>query len=247
MSPASGPEESSPAASMVARQAAVSGLVTLALAIVGPVSLVAYSVETGVYLLAGAAAWALAVALKMGGGKLVGRTLDARMSAGWRAAASGAWSALTELGFTVPVFLAASKPLPLLDVFAVGLGAAAIEIVYLAVAGSLSRPVPPAPPPEWIEGAQRSLVIRHIFFTERMVASAGHIAARALIYLSVLRRTAGPGLLAFIAFAGIDGAAQYGESRGWNRFSPLVASYYYGGVFAAVMAEAAVFFVYLPK
>jgi hypothetical protein len=225
------------------RWASLSGLTTVALAVLVPAAVVAWSGDASSYLLAGAVAWALAVALKIYGTKLAGRITDLRIPALWRAAASGAWSATTELGFALLVFLLFPGPLPLLNVFAVGLGAASAEILYLAVIGASRHRQTPGPPPEWIEGAKRSYLVQHTFLIERLLASAGHVAARALIYLAASTHILTPGLLAFAAFAGIDGVAQYGHLREWNWFNPATAAYYYGGVLAAVSVEVFVFFL----
>jgi hypothetical protein len=153
------------------------------------------------------------------------------------------WSALTELGFSGVLFRLLPSPLPAAAVLAVGLGAASTEVLYLVVYGAIRHRATPAPPPAWIEGARKSHVVRHIFFVERILAGAGHIASRALIYLSLSRHSPWPALLAFVVFAAIDGAAYYGELNRWNWFCPATSSRYYGALAAAVMAEGAVLVV----
>ncbi len=241
---ASGPEALSVPQSNSAtmRWATLSGLTTLALAVLVPAAVIAWSTVASLYLIAGAVSWALAVALKMGGVRLVGLIFAVRISAIWRAVAAGVWSAFTELGFALLVFLLAPGPLRILYVLAVGLGATCTEILYLAAVGIVRRPATPWPPPNWIEGAKRSYLIQHTFFIERMLASAGHVAARALIYVSVSRNSLWPGLIAFVAFAGIDGVAQYGHLKRWNWFRPATSLYYYGGVVTAITVEVSILF-----
>jgi hypothetical protein len=232
-----------PSAALIARRAALSSTLTLALAILAPAVLIGWFREAWFYLVAGAIAWALAVALKQSFAKLTGRISAGTLPPILRAAGSGAWSALTELGLTGILFWLLSSPLPAAAVLAVGLGAASAEVLYLVVYGAIRHRATPAPPPAWLEGAKTSYVVQHIFLVERILAGAGHIASRALIYLSLSRHSPWPALLAFVVFAAIDGAAYYGEVKRWDWFCPATSSRYYGALAAAVVAEAAVLVV----
>jgi hypothetical protein len=68
------------------------------------------------------------------------------------------------------------------------------------------------------------------------------VAARALIYVSVLKQSVWPGLFAFVAFATIDGVARYGHLNGWNWFDHTTVSRYYGAISIVIAIEIFIFF-----
>ena len=222
------------------QQAQLTGLITLTLAILGPAALIAWHPDAFSYLLVGAVGWAVAVALKRLGARLVRQSIDLPQPASRQATVGGVWSALTELGVAILIFLL-SGPLSQLQVVAFGLGAACAEILYLGVIQAIRRRTASRPPPsDWIEGARSSYLVRHMFFVERMLASVGHIAARALVYIGVSERIVWPGLLAFASFAMIDGVAQYGHIKRWRLFDPRTASRFFGIIAIVIIMELSI-------
>lgn len=219
--------------------ARITGGLTVALAILGPLALAVMSFQAFWYFIAGAVAWCVAVGVKVGGMRIVGRVFDGlRLAPVWRAAIQGTWSATTELSLASIVFALAPRPMLLLNVLAVGLGAASTEILYLVALGTLrSTPAQTSRLKVWIVGAQMSWVVRHVFFVERAIASIGHIAARALIYIAVYRYSIWPGLVALACFAFVDGEASYGHLRKWDWLRPDVAHKYYATAMAIVCIE----------
>lgn len=213
------------------------GRLTMALAVFGPLALTIVSPQTFWYLAAGAAAWAVAVVLKKQGVRIVRRIFGGlSLTPIWQAGLLGVWSAATELGLVSIVFVLAPRPMLTINVVAVGVGAACTEIIYLVVLSVLRRSATQRE--RWIEEAKKSFVVRHIFFIERAIACIGHVAARALIYVSIYRYSMWAALVAFAGFGIVDGAASYGRLQKWDWLRPRVAHLYYAMATVAVLLKS---------
>src|SRR5262249_35298960 len=119
----------------------------------------------------------------------------------------GIWSAAIELGcFSAAMRIFATGHEPIV-IWYLGLGAAVAEIYSLFVYGVIKgwQDRVGISPPDWLEGAKRSLVVRYILLVERLTATLMHIGSRGLIYLSVVHGLWWLSFVATIPFAVVDG------------------------------------------
>jgi hypothetical protein len=130
---------------------------------------------------------------------------------------SGLGSGLAELGAAFLVLLYLMFPGRLAELIAFGVGAGSAEVLYLLLVampqevkrvlepGSLRQETPKAPP---------SVALWAVL--ERAYATVMHTTTRGLVALSIVRVNPLPGLLGLLIFTLLDGAAFYGDLRGWN-------------------------------
>jgi hypothetical protein len=168
-------------------------------------------------VVAGAAAWGVAVAVKRPAGTPIRRRFAGRPVAG--AAVLGALSAATELTASQVWLGRRTRPVP--DLVAFGAGAAGAEAVALIVFGAFGETPSEERVMRWAEEARRSRLVRHALFAERLWATMGHIASRSLLALGVRSRKPVTAGLPILSFAVVDGVAAYGQQAEWDWFDPV--------------------------
>jgi hypothetical protein len=191
---------------------------SLALAVALPWMLVRRCRAAPFSVVAGAAAWGVAVAVKRAVAAPLRRRLAGRPVAG--AAALGALSAATELSASQAWLGRRARPQP--DLLAFGAGAAGAEAVALIVFGAFGERPSEERVLRWAQGARRSRLVRHALFAERLSATIGHIASRSLLALGVRRRRPVTAGLPILLFAVVDGVASYGDQVGWDWSDPTM-------------------------
>lgn len=172
------------------------------------------------WLLIGAGAWFIAVALKITGDVLFQRNVTVDFHDWVTGVLSGLWASVIELGIASIAFLLWSATV--WDAIGYAFGAAAVEFMLLLPAAFSGGVVAdkkqrknskePAPVMTWRN-----------FAIERFIALVGHIASRVLVWIGV----AGTGGIAALAAAvGLytlsEGLAAYGEAKDWNWLTPRV-------------------------
>jgi len=171
------------------------------------------------WLLIGAGAWFVAVALKITGDVLFQRNTTVDFHDWVTGVLSGLWASVIELGLASIAFLIWCATV--WDAVGYALGAAAVEFMLLlpvAFSGGVSTE-------KKRRGSKEpaSVMTWRNFAIERVLAVIGHIASRVLVWIGV----AGTGgFLAFAAAFGLytlaEGLAAYGEAKDWNWQSPRV-------------------------
>jgi len=169
-------------------------------------------------VVAGAAAWGVAVAVKRAVAAPLRRRFADRPVAG--AAALGALSAATELSASQAWLGRRARPEP--DLLAFGAGAAGAEAVALIVFGAFGETPSEERVMRWAQGARRSRLVHHALFAERLSATIGHIASRSLLALGVRRRRPITAGLPILLFTVVDGVASYGRQAGWDWSDPAM-------------------------
>jgi len=172
------------------------------------------------WLLIGAAAWLLGVVLKITGDVVFQRSVTVELRDWVTAVLSGIWSTLCELGIAALAFLVWEATL--WDAVAFALGAAAMEFLVLlpaALAGGIDKKTGRKKDPK---SSMRVMTWRN-FAIERVIALAGHVGSRVLVWVGVAG-AGGLGALgsAFGLFAFSEGLAAYGEAKDWNWLNPRV-------------------------
>lgn len=160
------------------------------------------------WLLLGAGTWALAVALKVVADVVVQRSTKVALRDWLASILSGVWSSICELGLAAFAFWFWSATFA--DALVMALGAALAEFVVLLI---------PAIQANWNTKLSKTKEAAGwtAFFTERAVAFASHLAARALMWLGI----AGGGgfkaaASAFGLFAVTEGIQAYGQAKEWD-------------------------------
>lgn len=180
---------------------------------------------------AGAAAWGVAVGLKVLTSGLLHLATDGLPDLVY-SLVQGLNSAVCELGLAALVM---ALMLPAGDgtrVVAFGLGAAVLEAgLVLLAARADHRSDPQA------EGGAGGAVW---FALERTAAALGHVGSRGLVWLAV-RGPLWPALVALGTFAAVDGAASLGIRREWDWESRSVRLGFYPFVLAVGLAEVLLF------
>ncbi len=213
----------------------------MALAI-GPPAAAVWFGASWLSLGAGAAVWAVSVAVKFALARASGPPLAALEPLA-AAAIDGAVSAVCELG-AAAIALALLAPLPLIDAVGFGVGAGSGEVVYI-LALSLSGAAPPDDVvAAWLRGARRSFCVRYAVPIERLSAVVGHAGARGLVYLAIDGSHSALWALPAVALFGvIDGIAVYGARRNWPWHEPTVCRRAQGAFAALAAAELLLFMI----
>lgn len=208
---------------------------TLLLALGAPALCAWFRPDLADALALGAVVWAISVGVKLVVARLPGVKRLQRAGT-FGAAAWGAVSAACELGLFAAAVWGGLIDADVAHGIAAGVGAGALEIVYLLASGILAESKKPADigrDAAWRQGAQRSWVVAHLLFVERFVAMLLHVGARACVASAIATGALTPGVFAFIAFAAVDGEATRGAARGRNWFDPAIAHLYYAFVLLA--------------
>ncbi len=172
------------------------------------------------WLLTGAAAWAVAVALKIAGDVAFQRGVTVQLRDWVTAVLSGVWSTLCELGLAAIAFMV--WPATLWDAGAFALGAASMEMLVLlpaALAGGIEKKTGKRKDPK---SPMRVMTWRN-FTIERVIALAGHLGSRVLVWVGVAG-TGGIGAVgsAFGLYTLSESLAAYGEAKDWDWLKPRV-------------------------
>ncbi len=148
---------------------------------------------------------------------LVVRILHARLSHRWLSAAHGLVSAISELGAAVLFFVFVLPPLTLAQLIGFGVSAGAVEAIMLPF---IQNPLKGTPlgehASEMIEKSFESKLIPWMAVIERILAFVPHVAARSLVYISLVSGNWLPALLGIATFASIDGRAYYAHLEKWS-------------------------------
>jgi len=182
-------------------------LILIFLAIGLPLGLVFFYDIAWQWIILGAAAWAVALVIKVVLGWAVNAfsqklfTNEKIKSAIW-----GAWSAICELGIAAIIFIKTSSTLA--NVIGFGVGVGIIEIIYVVSQLIVKKP----PKSESQKGFMKwSLAI------ERLLTLIGHVSSRGLIWIGIKSWFLSPFLLiALLLFSIVDGVATYGTASEWN-------------------------------
>jgi hypothetical protein len=171
------------------------------------------------WVLIGAGAWFIAVALKITGDVLFQRNVTVELRDWVAAVLSGLWATACELGLAAAVFLI--RDATVWDAVAYALGAAAVEFLLLlpAAFGGLE----PEHKRRKNSKAPVQMMTWRNFAIERVIAVVGHVANRVLVWIGV---AGGGGIAAIGAVVGLytlaEGLAAYGEAKDWNWLTPRV-------------------------
>lgn len=187
----------------------------------------------------GAAAWALALLLKMlvnGTGPVVRATRRGTPGA----ALAGFVSGVSEMGVLYLAAIAGLVTASIANGLWTGIGASVAEIAYLISVGMLKRNEPETLKQQriWLRGARSSRLVRHIFAVERLLATVLHVACRVLVLATVASGSLVPLVMALGFFVIVDGTATYGVVRRWNWCRPRTARRFYAFLTAAAGAAA---------
>ncbi len=199
--------------------------------------------ENSAVLVFGAASWGIAVALKIPANRALTRS-GVRLGEGFLSALQGLLSAVCELGVLALVVLALQVRLSIPNAMGLGMGAASVEALYLSIVAAIQgiKRIDPLKVNRWRQSAERSYVVRYLFFIERLVAALVHIGSRSLICLAMATEAFPYGVLATVVFGAVDGIAAYGKSSNWDWLNPMVSRTYYSFVGIAGAAQIALFF-----
>ena len=179
------------------------------------------------WVFAGAAAWALGLLVKFPLTAWIPRvkswmgSKDApRPGYAALAVVAGLLSGLAELGLALSVLYLLVPLGDATTLIAFGVSAGSTEVFYVLLilapreaqkaleSGALRRKAQASPPP------LGSVVLGSIL--ERAYATVIHTTTRGLVAISILGSDPLPGLLGLLAFTLVDGAASFGDFRGWN-------------------------------
>ena len=160
------------------------------------------------WALLGAGSWALAVALKVAADVVVQRSTTVALQDWLAALLSGVWSSLCELGLAAFAFWYWSATFA--DALVLATGAALAEFLVL---------LPAAISANWSkkQSQKKQSAGWSAFYTERAVAIANHLAARALMWLGVASPV-GPAAVggAVGLFALSESVQAYAQAKEWD-------------------------------
>ena len=191
-------------------------------------------------LLLGGLAWLVAVVLKLIAAGLLRVFMESPSTPVGQirlAAFHGALSATTELGTAGLLFPYRGRGVgSLVDVVAFGLGAWALEVLFVTMA-SLARRLQHVADSDrqhhrWLLGARRSIWVRGAALWERLAALANHVGARCVIVTAVPCGARIAMIIAWLGFAIVDGVAAWGHISGWDWFELSVLRRYYSLILA---------------
>jgi hypothetical protein len=172
------------------------------------------------WLLVGASAWFVAVILKIAGDVAFQRGVTVQLRDWVTAVLSGLWSTVCELGLAAVAF--AVWHASVWDAIVFALGAAAMEMLLLlpaALAGGIEKKTGAK---KEAKSPMRLMTWRN-FAIERVIALAGHIGSRVLVWIGI-GGTGGLGAVgaAFGLYTLSEGLAAYGEAKDWDWLKPRV-------------------------
>ena len=204
-------------------------------AIVGPVIISASVEGSWRAILWGALAWTVSLVGKV---VLNWGVRRSHLAQGNVALASvlGIASACLELGIAGTVLFLTGPPRDLGYILAFGVGAGSLEILFVLLEAIGQHP-DDRTLKNWMDGAQRSFWVRHTLVLERLGAWLRHVGSRGMISITILGGPTWPFILAILAFAIMDGLADFGELRGWNWYAPRVHNAFFWSIFLVGVIE----------
>ncbi|MHC4340918.1 MAG: hypothetical protein ACYSX0_11995 [Planctomycetota bacterium] len=213
------------------------GVVLLLLAVALPAGLALGGVVEWAWVGLGAAAWAAALFIKAIPGGLLWLATERWIGdPGRRAAIWGFWSAFCELGATSVVFLSTDTYPDLFGALGFGIGAAAVEILYVIGAAILDAK-------DGESAAEEDHFVAWSGVMERASTFLGHVAARGLVWVGLQDSRLMPAFfLGVVTFSLVDGIAVYGTDAGWNWSEPRLGRRFQLFLAAVTAFEFLVFF-----
>ena len=170
------------------------------------------------WVLIGAGAWFIAVALKITGDVLFQRNVTLEFRDWVTAVLSGLWASACDLGLAAIFFLVWSASV--WDAIGYALGAAAVEFLLLLPA-AFGGGIEPEKKRRKDSKKPVQMMTWRNFAIERVLAVIGHIANRVLVWIGV---AGGGGIAAVGAVVGLytlaEGLAAYGEAKDWSWQTP---------------------------
>lgn len=195
----------------------------------------------------GAAAWAIALGIKIPLIILTDRILESEIipsDSKLTALLNGMVSAIAELGISAFCFFVIFPNIPFVDIVGFGAGASSIEILLISTYVMIIKDQQNSAKIEvWSAGAKKSQCVRYMTIIERIVALIGHVGSRGLVYLSIFYDHPDLAVVAFIAFSATDGIANYGKTKKWNWFDPKTCKQFYCLLFLIGLIEICIFVV----
>jgi hypothetical protein len=161
--------------------------------------------------------------------------LHKRLSNKWLGITQGLISAFSELGSALP------------QLIGFGVAAGAVESIVLPFIGN---PLIGTPLEENTVNMEQKvssdLSMQWMAVIERVIAMVIHISSRGLIYVSIIKFSILPGLIAVLTFAAVDGRAYYGLLEKWafDDIRVLRKFYLYLAIIALVQLSGFLFFYY---
>jgi hypothetical protein len=187
----------------------------------------------------GAAAWIVAVLLKVCPGGLLRLLLEHCLQGQrMKAALWGVWSALMELGVAAIAFSGAGTFPGLGDAAGFGVGAGSVEALNTLRLALGIRIAARIRSPSKLDVK----FLDWIVVVERYLTSGGHLATRGLVWAGLQSLFLVPGMvLAVATFSLVDGIASYGHAVKWNWADPRIARRFLGFLSVITIVEAVAF------
>jgi hypothetical protein len=173
--------------------------------------------------------------------------LHKRLSNKWLGITQGLISAFSELGSAFIFFQFVLPDLSLPQLIGFGVAAGAVESIVLPFIGN---PLIGTPLEENTVNMEQKvssdLSMQWMAVIERVIAMVIHISSRGLIYVSMIKFSLLPGLIAVLTFAAVDGRAYYGLLEKWafDDIRVLRKFYLYLAIIALVQLSGFLFFYY---
>ncbi|HEY6951887.1 MAG TPA: hypothetical protein VI758_05735 [Bacteroidota bacterium] len=141
---------------------------------------------------------------------IVVRLLHGKFSNTWISISHGLLSAIAELGAALLFFIFVVPNLTLVQLIGFGTAAGAVEALMLPF---IQNPLKGTPleehSSEVLQRSSTNKLIPWMSVLERVLALFPHVAARGLVYISVVTGNIVPAVLAVVSFASIDGRAYF--------------------------------------
>jgi hypothetical protein len=178
---------------------------------------------------------------------LVVKFLHKRLSNKWLGIIQGFVSAFSELGSAFIFFQFVLRDLSLPQLIGFGVAAGAVESIVLPFIGNPLSGTPLEKHTADMEQKTSSdLSMQWMGVIERVIAMVIHISSRGLIYVSMIKFSILPGLIAVLTFAAVDGRAYYALLEKWalDEIRVLRKFYLYLAIIAMIQLSSFLFFYY---
>jgi len=179
---------------------------------------------------------------------VVVKMLHKKLSNEWLGISQGVGSAVSELGSALLFFLFVVPQLSLAELIGFGAAAGAVEAIVLPFMGNPFEGTPlERHSDEVIQRASQKSSLQWLGVLERGLAFITHIAARGLIYVSLVAETIVPALIAIITFAALDGRGYYAHLQQWafDDVHVLRRFYVYFAVVALIQLSSFLLFYFM--
>jgi hypothetical protein len=166
---------------------------------------------------------------------LVVKVLHERLSNKWLGITQGLVSAFSELGSAFIFFQFVLPVLSLPQLIGFGVAAGAVESIVLTFIGNPLTGTPlEKHTADMEQKVSSNLSMQWMGVIERVIAMVIHISSRGLIYVSMIKFSLIPGLIAILTFAAVDGRGYYALLEKWAFDDIRVLRKFY--VFLAIIA-----------